>query len=174
MQQKPNTVKLKLKIMKKYTYNNSTNTIWTSFDFGDVEADNLEQAREKAIEKLQYDTRKCNDALNHCDNTQGFFVEMDYSQVEVELKGELFARKCDATGKGMNEGFCYLDGEKYFAEEKDFVAFLRSQMDDKGEGLSDEFILKESYDQEEHYWTQWEDEDDFQYQFCDGVLTEIQ
>lgn len=70
--------------MAKYTYNNSTNTIWTSFDYGEVEAENLEEAREKAIEKLKYDVKKCNDALFHCDITQGFKIEMDYSQVEVK------------------------------------------------------------------------------------------
>ena len=35
-----------------------------------------------------------------------------------------FARKCDATGKGMNEGFCVLDGHKYFSEEKYLIEFL--------------------------------------------------
>jgi hypothetical protein len=71
--------------MKKYRYNISTNTIWTSFDYGEVEAENLEEAREKAIEKLKYDVKKCNDAFKYCDITQGFEIEMDYKQVEVEL-----------------------------------------------------------------------------------------
>lgn len=69
--------------MKKWNYTVSTNTIWTSFDFGTVEAETQEQARKKAIEKLKYDFSKVNDALRHSDNTNGFEVYFDESQVEV-------------------------------------------------------------------------------------------
>lgn len=69
-----------------WEYNNSTNTIWTSFDFGEVEADTKEEALQKAKDKLEYDLEKCNDALKNCDITNGFKIEMDLSQIEVKQK----------------------------------------------------------------------------------------
>jgi hypothetical protein len=67
---------------------------------------------------------------------------------------EKFARRCDATGKGMNEGYVVGDGELCFSEEKHLIDHLRSRggMD----GLSDEYILAEAYDQEEYYYTEWD------------------
>ena len=67
---------------------------------------------------------------------------------------ERFARRCDATGKGMNEGYVVGDGELCFSEEKHLIDHLRSRggMD----GLSDEFILNEAYEQDEYYYTEWD------------------
>jgi hypothetical protein len=87
-----------------------------------------------------------------------------------------YAKQCSITGEGMNEGYVYYDGEMYFKYEKDFVLFLRYQ-NELEEGiwdLSDELVLSESYDNGEYYWTEWEDEDDYQY--CEdenGNLIEI-
>lgn len=69
-----------------------------------------------------------------------------------------YARKCDATGRGIEEGYVFGDGEMYFSEEEYLVKHLRSRggMD----GLSDEFILNEAYNLGEYYWTQWEDTDE--------------
>jgi len=76
---------------------------------------------------------------------------------------EKFARKCDATGKGIWEGYVVGDGELYFSEEKHLIDHLRSRggMD----GLSDEFILNESYEQDEYYYSEWDkyDIDDVYY-----------
>jgi len=33
--------------------------------------------------------------------------------------------------------------------------------------------LEEAYDDDAYYWTEWEDEDDFQYEVIDGKLVEI-
>jgi hypothetical protein len=82
-----------------------------------------------------------------------------------------FARKCSATGEGMNEGYVFREGEEYFKEEKDLVDFLRG-LDEYNTDLSDEFLLKEAYDLEEYYYTEWEE--DFQYQLVDGVLIELE
>jgi hypothetical protein len=83
-----------------------------------------------------------------------------------------FARKCSVTSEGMNDGYVYLDGDMYFKYEKDLVAHLRGLCEDNNE-LSDEFLLKESYDLEEYYYTEWDDEDDYEYQMINGILTEI-
>ena len=85
---------------------------------------------------------------------------------------EKYARKCSITSEGMNTGYVYLDGDMYFKYEKDLVSYLRGMCEDN-ENLSDEFLLKESYNLEEYYYTEWEDEDEFEYQMIDGVLTEI-
>jgi hypothetical protein len=65
---------------------------------------------------------------------------------------EKFARRCNVTGRGMNEGYVVGDGELYFSEEKHLIEWLRSRggMDD----LSDEFILKEAYELGEYYYTE--------------------
>ena len=71
---------------------------------------------------------------------------------------EKFARRCDATGRGMNEGYVVGDGERYFSEKQHLIDWLRSRggMDE----LSDEFILNESYELEEYYYTEWEEVDE--------------
>ena len=71
---------------------------------------------------------------------------------------EKFARRCDATGRGMNEGYVIGDGERYFSEKQHLIDWLRSRggMDE----LSDEFILNESYELEEYYYTEWEEVDE--------------
>lgn len=40
-----------------------------------------------------------------------------------------WSRKCDATGEGMNEGWCWLDGDMYFKYEKDIKKFIRHNDD---------------------------------------------
>jgi hypothetical protein len=88
-----------------------------------------------------------------------------------------FARQCSITGEGMNEGYVYYDGDMYFKYEKDFVMFLRYQNEHIEDiwNLSDEFILSESYELGEYYYTEWEDEDDYQYyEDENGKIFEIQ
>lgn len=88
-----------------------------------------------------------------------------------------WARKCSATNEGMNEGYCVGNGEKYFKNEKDLIKYLREVVlegDPHKDELSDEFILNEAYELEEYYWTEWEDEDDFQYIEVDGEVFELE
>lgn len=70
--------------MKKYRYSLTTNTLWTSFDYGEVEADTREEAREKAFTELKHNLSKVNNALTNCDSTRGFTIDMDFSQIEIE------------------------------------------------------------------------------------------
>ena len=70
--------------MKTYSYSVSTNTIWASFDFGEVEAENREQALEKAIEQLNYDFDKVNTVLNSADVTSGFTVSFNKGDVCIK------------------------------------------------------------------------------------------
>lgn len=68
-----------------WDYSLSTNTIWTSFDYGQVEADTYEEACALALKKLKYDVDKANTVFKHCDITEGFTLEMNYEQLEVKL-----------------------------------------------------------------------------------------
>jgi hypothetical protein len=92
----------------------------------------------------------------------------DYFYVAEE--GQKFARICDGTGKPFNEGHIYRDGDKYFCNDKELVKYIRTLGDDAFNNCSDEFILNESYQLEESYYTEWEDEDDMLFIVKDGVL----
>jgi hypothetical protein len=87
---------------------------------------------------------------------------------------EKFARKCSATNVGMNEGYVVNDGDEYFANKSDLVKWLRDRNVDEYNELSDEFLLKEAFELDEFYWTEWDDEDDYEYVMINGVLTEIE
>lgn len=63
---------------------------------------------------------------------------------------ELFARKCDVTGKGMNEGWVVGDGEMYFANEVDAIKWCT----DNGYASMDE-----AYEDDAIYYTAWEDDE---------------
>ncbi len=69
--------------MKKWDYTVSTNTIWTSFDYGQVEAETRAEAFKKAVAQLNYDFKKANEILGSCDPTLGFTISFDESQVEI-------------------------------------------------------------------------------------------
>lgn len=85
---------------------------------------------------------------------------------------EKFARKCSATGKGINEGYCVNDGELYFSEESQLVEWLRDRDVDGTNELSDEFILKEAYELKEYYYTEWDAEDEDEWYDENGKLYE--
>ena len=61
---------------------------------------------------------------------------------------EIFARVDSKTGKGINEGFCFGDGDAYFARKKHAKKYAKKQ------GYA---TLKESYKDKNHYWTTWYD-----------------
>lgn len=75
---------------------------------------------------------------------------------------EKYARLDSATGRGMNVGFCVNDGEAYFAEREDLIAYLREDLIE-GDGRSDDELLDEAYDDETYYYTEWEVEDEDTY-----------
>ena len=87
----------------------------------------------------------------------------------------LYARQCDITGEGMNEGYCIQDGLMYIKYEKDMIKHLR----EFDEELSlrtplDEELLSVYYNDDYYYWTEWECESDLQYEEVNGKLIEIE
>ena len=101
----------------------------------------------------------------------------------MKAKGRiLYARQCDITGEGMNEGYCIQDGLMYIKYEKDMIKHIREvekegnlEYDkDISEGrLTDDFLLNDYYNADYYYWTEWECEDDLQYEEVNGKLIEL-
>jgi hypothetical protein len=86
----------------------------------------------------------------------------------------LYARKCDVTGEGMNEGWCWGEGLFYTKYKEDTISELRKDNSDK-ELLSDDQLLENAVEVEDLlYWTEWQDESDFQYEEVEGKLVEIE
>jgi hypothetical protein len=89
---------------------------------------------------------------------------------------EKYARKCSATNTGINEGYVVNDGEYYFANESALLNYLKGQdfIDSEGLIVSEDRLLEWAYNNEVYYYTEWEDESEYEYQFINGVLTEIE
>lgn len=75
---------------------------------------------------------------------------------------ELFARKCDCCGAGMNEGYLIDNGSEYYCSDECLYANYSKEeweeMYDDGEGNS--------------YYTEWES-DDMQFALIKGTLIEL-
>ena len=77
--------------------------------------------------------------------------EFDKSVTQWVFGENKFARRCDITNKGMNEGFCIGDGSFYVANDEDMLKHLLEETEYK--------TIEESYNDEYHYWTEWTEED---------------
>ena len=65
---------------------------------------------------------------------------------------EKFARRCDVTGRGMNEGYVFGDGGMY-ASDKESAMKLATE----NYGYDN---LEDAYDDDVCYYTEWEEADD--------------
>ena len=65
--------------MKRFAYSVSTNTIWTSFDYGTVLAHDVEEAEEKAKKLVSEALDKCNKRLKRL----GMTIEIDLDQLVI-------------------------------------------------------------------------------------------
>jgi hypothetical protein len=86
--------------------------------------------------------------------------------IEEVVKGDKYARKCDKCGQGMNEGYCIYEGEEYYCSDECLHSVYSKSV---WEGMYD----AEDIGNSSSYWTQWEDEEDYQYQIINGILEEI-
>lgn len=78
------------------------------------------------------------------------------------VKEEKYARLCTCCGKGMNEG--YFANYEYFCSDSCLHTEFSAQEWEE---------LASGEDNDEFYWTEWEDIEDYQYQIINGVLEEI-
>lgn len=92
---------------------------------------------------------------------------------------EKFARRCDATGKGINEGYVVGDGELYFAEREHLLEHLRSLDWEDCNGnkstncVTDDALMKFFYNEDYYYYTEWEEIDDDVYYDAEGNEYEL-
>lgn len=76
-------------------------------------------------------------------------------------KGVKYARKCTCCGKGMNEGF-FADYEYFCDNDCLYTEFSPTIWEKVAEEDSDSY-----------YWTEWEDEEDYQYVLFNNQLIEL-
>ena len=101
--------------------------------------------------------------LHICPNYMWQFFSK--SRYWVKLK-RVFARKCDITGVGMNEGFCIQDGLMYIKNLDDLDMHIKNDTD--YESTSD------AYNDDYYYYTEWECPLDYQYKLNKkGKLVEL-
>lgn len=85
-----------------------------------------------------------------------------------------YARRCSISGEGMNKGWVWGDGVFYTKYEKDTIDELRNDYPEKS-NLTDEGLIAWAVEEAgELYWTEWEDESEYQYEEVYGELIEIQ
>lgn len=68
-----------------------------------------------------------------------------------------YARKCDVTNEGMNEGWCWGDGIFYTKYEDDTIKELRSQFESSIGVQTDDELLEWAVGEDILYWTEWEE-----------------
>lgn len=89
---------------------------------------------------------------------------------------EKFARRCDATGRGMNEGYVVGDGELYFSTNEHLLEHLRGLdwVDANGNRSADltddEDIMEYFYNEDYYYYTEWEEVDEDEWYDEDGSI----
>jgi hypothetical protein len=90
-----------------------------------------------------------------------------------------YARRCDITGLGMNEGYCIRNGEMYIHSKEDLLEHLRGLHWEDADGqmvneleLDDDSYIEYFYNEEYLDWTEWESLDDDGYYTEDGNLIE--
>ncbi len=92
---------------------------------------------------------------------------------------ERFARKCDVTGRGMNEGWVWMEGAFYTSTIENTIAELRKDIadgawdfdevgSDKLLEMSDQELLQYAHDSDILYYTEWEEIDDDCYYDAEG------
>lgn len=85
----------------------------------------------------------------------------------IIANGVKYARKCDKCTKGMNSGFVMGQGEEYYCSDE----CLHSVYTPKE--TQEMLIEADVNDFDTLYWTEWENESDFQYILFNNQLIEI-
>jgi len=105
--------------------------------------------------------------------------------IEVSNTGEgtKWGRKCDITGEGMNSGW-YDENHKtisYIKKHEDIVKHVKDiiaqdeQFKNELPTITEDRMFDIAYNHYSIYWTEWEDENDFQFiEGKDGKLIEIE
>jgi hypothetical protein len=90
-----------------------------------------------------------------------------FNIIEEVVKGDKYARICTCCHSGMNEGY-FADYEYFCSDSCLRTEFSATEWEElASDGVEDE------EDNDSYYWTEWEDESDYQYQIINGILEEI-
>lgn len=79
----------------------------------------------------------------------------------IKENGVKYARKCTCCGKGMNEGYF-----AYYNYYCDATCLFTKYSNDEWQKLSED-------ENNDYYWTQWEDEFDYEYVLFNNQLIEL-
>jgi hypothetical protein len=119
-------------------------------------------------DELGHITRKLNCWLEdknlyteECYTDQEYDCVIDCFRSFIEANGTKYARKCTCCGKGMNEGF-FADYEYFCDNDCLYTEFPPTIWGKVAEEDSDNY-----------YWTEWEDEEDYQYVLFNNQLIEL-
>ncbi len=89
---------------------------------------------------------------------------------------EKFARRCDATGKGINEGYVFGDGELCFSTEEQLIDHLRGLDWEDSNGKrskdieDDAELMDYFYNEDVYYYTEWDEVDEDEWYDADGSI----
>lgn len=97
--------------MKKFKWTISTPVIWTSFDGGELWANNLQEAQTKVEKELSDILLTVNKVLDGDERTKRYSIGMDLSQIEFEeIRGSMFSEI--RTEHVDDNGITHIDGYK--------------------------------------------------------------
>ena len=85
----------------------------------------------------------------------------------------LWARKCAVTGEGMSAGYVVFE-DVTIRNEDELIDYMRKEDPDMWDDVSDDFLLRDGYENGDYYYTEWTDLDDMQYIEVDRKLYEIE
>lgn len=91
---------------------------------------------------------------------------------------EKYARRCDATGRGMNEGYVF-GHHLYFSTKEALLNHLRgldwvdADGDSSQDLTDDDDILEFFYNEDAYYYTEWEEVDEDEYFDAEGNTIKI-
>lgn len=135
-------------------------------------------------DELSQDTRKIecwieddyNGSLDaeECNTEAEWDAIIDSFKAYIEANGVKYARMCDKCGKGMNDGY-FANDEYYCSDECLHQEYSKKEWEElTTKAIKDEeYFFRIPIDNDSYYWTEWEDESDYQYILFNNQLIEI-
>jgi hypothetical protein len=126
----------------------------------------MDQAEKSSIESLKKSAKKMEGLVDLIDTIQDYAADvMGINNIfNLEEKRIKWARQCDECGLGMNSGHVISGGDQYYCSEtclhKHYTEEQYLEMHGNGE--------------DDTYYTEWEDEDEYQFQEIDGEIHPIE
>lgn len=157
-----------------------TQTKFTMEDAMRIQADDLANyyfiLNEEAYRRLALEVKRNNDLgyTNPYHVFRGGDLSQAISNIMLDMRGEsesayykaVYARKCDVTGKGMNNGYCIMDGGMYIASEGDMLKHLEEHTAYES--------MEEAFEDEYCYYTEWTELDEDGYYLADGTFVDTE